>query len=40
MRKFPHVTDLNEWKKKNRLANGEKVFIVTGGYPELKKALK
>ena len=40
MRKFPHVTDLNEWKKKNRLVDGERVFIVTGGYPELKKALR
>ena len=40
MRSYPHVTDLNEWKKKNRLEAGEKVFIITGGYNELKKALK
>ena len=40
MRSFPHVTDLNQWKKKNRLEADEKVFIVTGGYPELKKALR
>ncbi len=33
MRSFPHVTDIDEWKKKNRLQNDEKVFIVTGGYP-------
>lgn len=40
MRNFPHVTNLDEWKRKNRLENGEKVFIVTGGYPEFKKALR
>lgn len=40
MRSYPHVTDLDEWKKKNRLQNGERVFIVTGGYPEFKKALR
>ena len=39
MRSFPYVTDLNEWKKKNRLEQGEKVFIITGGYGDLKKAL-
>ena len=40
MRSYPHITDLDEWKKKNRLENGEKVFIITGGYNELKKALR
>ncbi len=40
MRSFPHVTDLTEWKKKNRLQENEKVFIITGGYGDLKKALK
>ena len=39
MRSFPYVSDLNEWKKKNRLEDGEKVFIITGGYKDLKNAL-
>lgn len=40
MRAFPYVTDLSEWKKKNRIQQTDKVFILTGGYGELKKALK
>lgn len=39
MRSFPYVTDLAEWRKKNRLEEGEKVFIITGGYKDLKNAL-
>ena len=39
MRSFPFITDLNEWRKKNRLQLDTKVFIITGGYGELKKAL-
>ena len=40
MRAFPHISDLGEWKKKNRLEPTDKVFILTGGYGEFKKALK
>jgi tubulin monoglycylase TTLL3/8 len=40
MRSFPYVTDLLEWKKKNRLEASDKVYIITGGYGDLKKALK
>lgn len=40
MRALPHITDLAEWKKKNRLAPETKVFIVTGGYPDVKRALR
>ena len=39
MRNFPHVVDLAEWKKKNRLDPETQVFIVTGGYSGIKKAL-
>lgn len=39
MRNFPHVTDIVEWRKKNRLEPDTKVFIVTGGYGGIKKAL-
>lgn len=40
MRSFPYITDLAEWKKKNRIEPSDKVYIVTGGYGDLKKALK
>ena len=40
MRDFPYITDLTEWKKKNRLPPETKVFIVTGGYLDVKKALR
>lgn len=34
------MTDLSEYKKKNRIEQTDKVFIITGGYGDLKKALK
>jgi tubulin monoglycylase TTLL3/8 len=37
---FPNITDLTTWKKKNRLEDNVKVFICSGGYPDIKKALK
>ena len=40
MRSFPYITYLAEWKKKNRIEPTDKVYIVTGGYGDLKKALK
>ena len=40
MRAFPYISDLGQWKKKNRIEQADKVFIITGGYGELKKSLK
>lgn len=37
---FPNITDLATWKKKYKVDEGTKVFICTGGYPDIKKALK
>jgi hypothetical protein len=37
---FPNITDLSVWKKKYKVDEGVKVFICTGGYPDIKKALK
>ena len=34
------ITDMKEWKKKNRVEQDTKVFIVKGGYGDVKKALK
>jgi len=34
------VTDLGIWKKKMKLEENIKVFIIMGGYPDIKKALK
>lgn len=39
LRKYPFITDLKQWKKKQRLEEGIKVFIVIGGYPDVTKAL-
>lgn len=39
MRNFPFVVDIAEWRKKNRLDLDTQVFIVTGGYGGIKKAL-
>ena len=37
---FLQITDFKEWKKKKRLENGQKVFIVKGPYKDVRKALK
>lgn len=37
---FPNITDLATWKKKYKVDDDVKVFICTGGYPDIKKALK
>jgi len=37
---FPNITDLATWKKKYKVDEDVKVFICTGGYPDIKKALK
>ncbi|KAL4480394.1 hypothetical protein ABPG74_020910 [Tetrahymena malaccensis] len=40
LRKYPFITDLELWKKKQRLPADIKVFIVTGGYHDISRALK
>ena len=30
---------MKEWKKKNRVEDNQKVFIVKGGYRDVRKAL-
>lgn len=35
-----NITDMKEWKKKNRVEPDTKVFIVKGGYGDVKRALK
>lgn len=37
---FPNITDIAIWKKKFKVEDDVKVFICTGGYPDIKKALK
>ena len=37
---FANITDMPTWKKKNRVDNDTKVFIVKGGYGDVKRALK
>ncbi len=34
------ITDFGSWKKRHRITDDTKVFIVTGGYGDIKKALK
>ena len=35
-----NITDMKEWKKKNRVDADTKVFIIKGGYGDVKRALK
>lgn len=35
-----NITDMKEWKKKNRVDPDTKVFIIKGGYGDVKRALK
>ena len=37
---FLNITDMKEWKKKNRVDANTKVFIIKGGYGDVKRALK
>jgi len=34
------ITDMKEWKKRNRVEPDQKVFIIRGGYNDVKQALK
>ncbi|KRX06005.1 hypothetical protein PPERSA_01083 [Pseudocohnilembus persalinus] len=40
LRSYPFINDLTEWKKKQRIPQETKIFIVSGGYGDLKKALR
>ena len=35
-----NITDLSTWKKKHRVDENTKVFIIKGGYDDIKRALK
>lgn len=35
-----NITDLQTWKKKNRVDADTKVFIIKGGYGDIRRALK
>jgi len=37
---FTNITDMATWKKKNRVEPETKVFIIKGGYGDVKRALK
>jgi tubulin monoglycylase TTLL3/8 len=36
---YPNITNMVEWKKKHKLEPKTKVYIVTGGYGDIKRAL-
>lgn len=40
LQNFVNAHSFDEWKRKQNLSPGTKVFIVTGGYPDLKRALR
>ena len=35
-----NITDMKEWKKRMRVEPGTRVFIIKGGYRDVKDALK
>lgn len=35
-----NITDIAIWKKRNKVEENQRVFHVSGGYAELKRALK
>ena len=37
---FLNITDMATWKRKYKVDDSTKVFICTGGYPDIKRALK
>ncbi|CAD8172525.1 unnamed protein product [Paramecium octaurelia] len=39
LKKYPFITDLKQWKKKQRIDDAVKVFIMVGGYGDIAKAL-
>jgi len=36
---YPNITSLKEWKKKHKLEPGVKVYVATGGYGDVRRAL-
>ena len=36
---FLQVTDMKEWRKRMRVEKGQKVFIIKGGYHDVRKAM-
>lgn len=34
------ITDMAQWKKRNKVEDKQRVFFCNGGYTELKRALK
>lgn len=34
------ITDMAQWKKRNKVKDSQRVFFASGGYGELKKALR
>ena len=39
-RSFNYIVNVDDWLKKNRLDAEAKVFVVSAGYPDIKKALE
>eukprot|EP00357_Protocruzia_adherens_P000980 CAMPEP_0115047060 /NCGR_PEP_ID=MMETSP0216-20121206/49101_1 /TAXON_ID=223996 /ORGANISM="Protocruzia adherens, Strain Boccale" /LENGTH=963 /DNA_ID=CAMNT_0002430223 /DNA_START=247 /DNA_END=3138 /DNA_ORIENTATION=- len=37
--RLPMITDMPTWKKRNKVPEKTKVFMVMGGYPEIRKSL-
>lgn len=37
---YAKITDMTAWKKKNRVDKDTKVFMIMGGYGDVKRALK
>jgi tubulin monoglycylase TTLL3/8 len=37
---FANITDMKTWKKKNKVEEETRIFIVSGGYGFLKKSLR
>ena len=40
LRSHGYISGVDEWIKKNRLEPGTKVFVISAGYPEIRKALE
>ena len=40
LRSFGFISDVTAWVKKNRLPRKSKIFVISGGYNEIRKALQ
>lgn len=38
-KKYPFITDLKQWKKKQRIDDAIKVYMIIGGYGDIAKGL-